>query len=255
MRTLYQFPLSHYCEKARWLLDYKELDYVAKNLIPGLHRPYSRFKTSKDTLPMLHDGKVWVADSTEIALYLDGMYPEQAFLRREPEFRIAAIELDQIANQIGIHVRRWVFLYMLNEPEVMDIVLGEKGFLRTTKRFSAPILKQGMKKVYGIYPKKAEVSKQKLDELIDIVEQKLIANGGRYLVSDRMGLADIAVCALSAPLLGPYGTPWEMHENDISRLPEPIRVYREQLLARPFGQYVMRIYDNERNARVDWKGV
>ncbi len=33
MRVLYQFPLSHYCEKARWLLDHKELDYVAHNLI------------------------------------------------------------------------------------------------------------------------------------------------------------------------------------------------------------------------------
>jgi glutathione S-transferase len=255
MRTLYQFPLSHFCEKARWLLDYKELDYVAKNMIPGLHRPYTRFKTSKDTLPMLHDSKVWIADSTEIALYLDGMYPEQAFLRREPEFRKAAIALDEIASQIGIHVRRWAFLYMLDEPETIEIVLGEKGFLRNTKRFSAPILKTGMKKLYGIYPQKAQVSKQKLDELIDLVEEALIANGGRYLVSDRLGLADISVCAMSAPLLGPYGTPWEMQESDIVRLPEPIRAYRQQLLDRPFGQYVMRIYDNERHARVDWKGI
>ncbi len=34
MRTLYQFPLSHFCE-ARWMLDHKELYYVAHNLIPG----------------------------------------------------------------------------------------------------------------------------------------------------------------------------------------------------------------------------
>jgi glutathione S-transferase len=41
MRVLYQFPLSHYCEKARWLLDHKELDYVAHNLIPGFHRAFT----------------------------------------------------------------------------------------------------------------------------------------------------------------------------------------------------------------------
>ena len=38
MRILYQFPLSHFCEKARWMLDYKELEYVAQNLMPGAHR-------------------------------------------------------------------------------------------------------------------------------------------------------------------------------------------------------------------------
>ncbi|TDH76046.1 glutathione S-transferase N-terminal domain-containing protein, partial [Acinetobacter baumannii] len=37
MRVLYQFPLSHYFEKARCLLDHKELDYVEHNLIPGFH--------------------------------------------------------------------------------------------------------------------------------------------------------------------------------------------------------------------------
>ncbi len=255
MITLYQFPLSHFCEKARWLLDHKELEYTAKNLIPGLHRPFSRYKTSKNTLPMLHDGKVWVGDSTEIALYLDGMYPEQPFLRREPEFRTAAIELDQIAAQIGIHVRRWMYLYLLQEPRTMEIMLGERGFLRMTQRFSVPIIKKGVTQVYGIYPEKAQASKQKLDELIDIVEKKLIENGGRYLVSDRLGLADIAVCALAAPLLGPQGTPWQVDEVEVDDLPAPIREYRQQLLDRAFGQYLMRIYDTERNARVDWRGL
>lgn len=255
MRTLYQFPLSNYCEKARWLLDHKELDFVAKNMTPGMHRPFVRYKTSKDTLPMLHDHKVWVADSTEIALYLDGMYPEQAFLRREPELRAAAIELDQLAGELGYHVRRWMLFYMLDVPQTLDIVLGEKGFLHFSHRFSAPIVKKGMKRLYRVYPDKAQQSKEKIDAMIDVIESKLIANGGRYLVSDRFGLADISVCALVAPLIGPAGTPWEVQESEVSKLPEQIRAYRQQLLDRPFGQYLMRIYSTERNARVDWRGV
>jgi glutathione S-transferase len=35
MITLYQFQFSHYCEKARWALDYKGLAYAPKNLLPG----------------------------------------------------------------------------------------------------------------------------------------------------------------------------------------------------------------------------
>ena len=76
MRTLYQFPLSHFCEKARWLLDHKELDYVAHNLIPGVHRAFAQLKTGQNRLPILRDQDHWIADSTKIALYLEEVYPE-----------------------------------------------------------------------------------------------------------------------------------------------------------------------------------
>ena len=252
MRTLYQFPLSHYCEKARWLLDHKELDYVAKNLMPGLHRPLTRWKTSKDTLPMLKDGKVWIADSTEIALYLDGQYPERPLLRREPALRSKAIELDRLADQLGIHVRRWMYLYLIDEPQTMDVMFGETGLMAKLRPMLTPVIKKGVKQLYGIKPERCAASKLKVDQLIDQIEAVLIANGGRYLVGDQLGLADIAVCSLAAPLLGVIGTPWE--PADQGDIPEPIFEMRDQLLERPFGQYVMRMYQTERQARVDWHG-
>ena len=52
MRTLYQFPLSHFCEKARWLLDHKELDFVAQNVVPGVHRAFAQLKTGQNKLPI-----------------------------------------------------------------------------------------------------------------------------------------------------------------------------------------------------------
>ena len=79
MRVLYQFPLSHYCEKARWLLDHKELDYVAHNLIPGFHRAFAQLKTGQNLLPILKDDHRWIAESTKIALYLDDTYPNMHF--------------------------------------------------------------------------------------------------------------------------------------------------------------------------------
>ena len=94
MRILYQFPLSHFCEKARWLLDHKELDYVAHNLIPGLHRAFAQLKTGQNKLPILRDGEQWIADSTQIALYLDEQYPEHALLRADAELRQQALEIN-----------------------------------------------------------------------------------------------------------------------------------------------------------------
>lgn len=40
MMTLFQFPISHYCGKARWALEYKGIDYRIKNLVPGTSVPF-----------------------------------------------------------------------------------------------------------------------------------------------------------------------------------------------------------------------
>ena len=69
-RTLYQFPISHYCEKTRWNLAAKGLPYVVRNVMPGLHRLVAYQAGGGHTLPVLVDHNVRIADSTEIALYL-----------------------------------------------------------------------------------------------------------------------------------------------------------------------------------------
>ncbi len=256
MRTLYQFPLSHYCEKARWLLDYKELDYVAKNMIPGLHRLFTRWHASNDTLPLLKDEKIWIGDSTEIAFYLDGMYTEKPLMAVDPAQRSAMIALDQKANVLGDHVRRWIYLYLLNDQHTMDIVVGERGFLHAFKTVLTPVVKKGIKEIYQVNSEKAAQSRIQIDLLIDELEAVLLANGADgkqgYLVGQQFSFADISVCALVAPLLGPKGTPWIVSSEVNS--PAQIEQYKAALLARPFGQYVMRVYAKDRKARVDWRG-
>lgn len=128
MRILYQFPLSHFCEKARWLLDHKELDYVAHNLIPGLHRAFAQLKTGQNLLPILRDQERWIADSTEIALYLDDIYPEHSLLRADPQQRDLALAINYQATELGMHVRRWGLAHTLTESEEsLDIMIGEKA--------------------------------------------------------------------------------------------------------------------------------
>ncbi|ENX48538.1 hypothetical protein F943_02070 [Acinetobacter ursingii NIPH 706] len=254
MRVLYQFPLSHYCEKARWLLDHKELDYVAHNLIPGFHRAFAQLKTGQNKLPILKDDKRWIAESTQIALYLDDHYPEHSLLRRDPQLRELAIEIDKIADELGVHVRRWSLGHALTHgDEALEIMMGEQGYLRQFEKFSKPILKTLVTKSYELQEEKIAQSKLRMDELVLVLNERLIDNFGRYLVGDRLGLADIAVCAMLAPILELSGTPWERENNEVSS-PE-LRQYKDYLLSLPLGQYVQRIYETERNARVDWRGI
>ena len=256
MRVLYQFPLSHYCEKARWLLDHKELDYVAQNLVPGVHRAFTYLKSGQYLLPMLKDDKQWVADSTQIALYLDTTYPEHALLRRDETLRRQALEIDQCANKLGVHVRRWSLAQALSVgDQPLEIMMGERGYLRQFEKISKPILKSLVSTNYKLQPEKVAESKVQMDTFIAHLNQRLIDNQGRYLVGDRLGLADISVCSMLAPLLVIKGTPWELEQEESNQFTDEFQQYHHELLNLPLGQYVQRIYATERNARVDWRGL
>ncbi|WP_263576941.1 glutathione S-transferase family protein [Acinetobacter pseudolwoffii] len=254
MRTLYQFPLSHFCEKARWMLDHKELYYVAHNLIPGVHRAFARLKTGQNRLPILRDQDKWIADSTQIALYLDDTYPEHRLLYAEGHFRNKALEINEITLELGRHVRRWMLSQALtSDHESLDILIGEQGYLRQFEKFSKPLLKAMVAKGYALNEETVAESKQHIDVTVQQLNQMLVSQGGHYFVGNRLGLVDIAVCSMLAPLLAIPGTPWE--KENFETLSEEYRDYQQHLNALPLGEYICRIYRTERNARVDWRGV
>lgn len=254
MRTLYQFPLSHFCEKARWLLDHKELDYVAQNLAPGVHRAFTQLKTGQNKLPILKDQEQWIAGSTPIALYLDEHYPEHRLLSANRELQQQALEIDTLANEMGRHVRRWVLTHALQgSDESVDILIGEKGYLRQFDKYTKPLIKKLVSKGYQLNSDKVAQSKAALDVMIPKLNDILIANQGGYLVGQRLGLADIAVCSMLAPILTLPDTPWETEQLDA--FSTEFLTYREHLQQLPLGQYIARIYATERRARVDWRGI
>ncbi|ENV34312.1 glutathione S-transferase family protein [Acinetobacter gerneri] len=254
MRILYQFPLSHYCEKARWLLDHKELDYEAHNLIPGVHLAFAQLKTGQNKLPILKDQDRFIADSTEIALYLDNYYPEHSLLRADQTLRTQAININSLANELGVHVRRFGLANALSQnDDSIDIMIGEQGYLRQFEKLSKPLIKTLMSKGYKLDQDKVAESKEMMDKIIQNLNELLLENGARYFVGDRLGLADISVCSMIAPLLEISNTPWESdHSGEVSN---DFYDYQQALLELPVGQYVQRIYLTERNARTDWRGV
>ena len=254
MRTLYQFPLSHFCEKARWLLDHKELYFVAKNPIPGVHRAFAQLKTGQNNLPILHDQGKWIAESTHIALYLDDVYPEHGLLRSDPKLRQQALDIDELANELGVCVRSWGLTHaLLESDESLEIMIGEKGYLRKFEKYSKPIIKSLVSSGYKPDSEKVNFAKQRMDEIVEILNAQLVNNSGRYMVGDRLGLADIAVCSMLAPLLQIPETPWERENQQV--VSEVFQQIKNELMDLPLGQYIKRIYMNERHARVDWRGI
>ena len=78
---LYQIPWSHYCDKVRWALDFKQIPYELITFVPfgktkGLERAP---KTMRKLTPILEDpnnenDNSFLSDSTPILLYLDDQY-------------------------------------------------------------------------------------------------------------------------------------------------------------------------------------
>jgi len=95
MFELYDFRFSHYSEKARWALDFKEIAYAPRHLLPGFHMRTTRKLAPRTCVPILKADAVVVQDSTEIINFLERTFPHRSLTppdrappaRREPAGR------------------------------------------------------------------------------------------------------------------------------------------------------------------------
>lgn len=111
---LWQLRFSHFNEKARWALDYKQVPHRRRSLAPGLHSRRTKRLGGRGTTPLLQiDGEA-IGDSTEIIAELEGhksdppLYPQAGAERR------AALALEEhFDTELGPGVRSAVFHALL----------------------------------------------------------------------------------------------------------------------------------------------
>jgi len=245
MRTLYQFPISHYCEKTRWHLDHKGLDFQVANLFPGLHRLKSKRLADIVTLPILRDGDTVVGDSTRIALYLEAHYPQSPLLPQDPAERADVLELEEQFDRLGVHVRRWLYGQIRQWDSVMLAMLRVYRPWFGLRDLMRPLLINGVQRLYGVTPARVARSQSELLEGLALIESRIQGDPSRYLVGDRLTLADISAAALFAPLFTPAGTPW----HGIAGHDAKTQALLDDLHAHPAGQWVMQRYAHDRLRR------
>jgi glutathione S-transferase len=246
-RTLYQFPISHYCEKTRWNLDAKGLAYTVKNLFPGAHRSVAkRLGKNKGSVPVLMDGETALGDSTDIALYLERTYPTPPLLPPSGPERDRALELEAYFDEIGIHVRRWAYGHIIDGgADLGTMMFGEYGPLqRVAGRLLVPMIKSVLRRQYRIYPAKVEESRVKFLEGLDRLERELNGDPSRYLVGSSLTIADITAAALYGPVVAAEGSPYASRPD--VPMPKAVVQMAEEVRARPAGQWVLRRYQQDR---------
>ncbi|HEX3594538.1 MAG TPA: glutathione S-transferase [Polyangiaceae bacterium] len=250
-RVLLQFPISHYCEKARWHLDLKGLSYGVRNVLPGAHVFINRkLATGGRTVPVLIDGARAVGDSTAIALHLEATYLNAPLLSRSGADRARILETEAYFDDLlGPAVRKWVYGHALKEPGmVRSLFFRGYGTLgRAVGPFLSVILEREIRRMYRIDDAGVEQASRDIDTAVDRLEQLIDGDPARYLVGNGLTLADVTAASLLAPLVAPPGSPWAGEYSVPSVLP----ALREALRRRPAGKWIFARYAADRPGPVN----
>ena len=226
---LYQFAISHYCEKIRWALDYKNINYETRNLLPGLHTRTIQQLTrgTGASVPVLeHDGEV-IKGSSSILDYLDRTFPDQPLTPADETAKALATEWERRLDETaGPAVRCYSYHHLLQRPKAVVPLLtaGTPFYNRFLLSLTFSRVDEVMRERMKINERTAEESRKTLESLLTELADHYSQQP--FLAGDSFSRADLTAAALFAPLFQPkaYGAPWPKP----ARAPKEIQAWATQ---------------------------
>lgn len=214
MLELYQFEISHYCEKVRLILDYKGLSYRKIEVTPGIGQIDLYRMSGQRQVPVLKDGSQIIADSTAIAKYLERQYPEKPIIPTNPQQRALCFLLEELADQsIGQKSRMALFSGLTQNQNFRTSILptATPDFLKQLVGAVPSDILNVLGVGVGLSP---DVVKSAMDDLKQVLESlSMLLLDKPYLVADHPTLADFAVAGLSMYIKFPDGPYLDIPSN------------------------------------------
>lgn len=245
--VLYVFAISHYCEKARWALDFLGVDYELRHLAPGLHFEVARkLGAPGSSVPWLTWRDGVVQGSGEIIDWAESQAADPAkTLRPDPAHDAECRALEKRLDEtVGVHVRRYYYSEALVEhPDTVRPVLT-RG-LSEPDRETIEQRWDGVRQLMmGAMDLGAEQGQQSRDIVAGELDwlDGLLADGRRHLVGDRFSRADITAASLLAPLVRPPEHP----TYDTLQIPPRARTELAAWAERPILSWVRQTYRDDR---------
>ncbi len=247
MIRLYQFPHSHFSEKARWGLTFKDLPFEIVNLPRGPHaKMFEKMGLAETTVPVIEDGETLLQGSAAILTYLDRSYPEIPLNLPDKDTAQQVMEFEvEIDQAIGHHGRRYVYSIFVNHPALIkDLFMRGAGPI---KRAAFPLIFPRIKKLIidklQITADSTAESQQILIGAFDHLNARL--SDQDYLFGGQMTRADITAAALSSLFTWP-----PQHEFDFpdeASLPQEVKDFRAELSQQRFFQWGLGLYRTRRH--------
>ena len=247
---LVTIPISHYCEKARWALERAGLAFVEDGHVPLWHWRAAFAVKGTRTVPILVHEAGAETDSTDILHYVDARTAPELRLFPEDPTQRAEVEQweERFDRSLGPHSRRWAYFHLLPDRDLAlaTVAQGAPKMEAVLTGALFPLYAALLRRGLNITPQKSTESLEKLHKLFAEVSE-VLADGRPYLCAGRFTAADLTFASLAAPALLPdhhpgFVVPWE-------RVPAAMRTEVEKLRATPAGQFVLRMYAEERGKK------
>jgi glutathione S-transferase len=243
---LITFAASHFCEKARWALDWHGIEYDEIGWPPGLHVILGKYYGAKHrTLPIVLDGAEVVQGSGAIIDWTESKTRHRGRSLTPKSNLAEAQEIERRANEIiGPHVRRLAFAEaMPSHAHLIKSALfyNATGWRRQAGNLMWPVARRIMRRMYDLGPGAAAESRAKLEAEFDWLDGKL-ADGRAYLAGDRFSRADLTV----ASLLANFARPKQLLAQHGMKGPEALAADVNRWSERPVMRWVMAQYQAHR---------
>ena len=195
MLTLHQFPISPFCDKIRRILHVKRVPFVVRNVSLAQSATTFRKLNSIGKVPCLEDGGVVVADSTDIARYLDEHYPTPRLLPASPRERALCHVLEDWADEsLYFYEVRLRFTFARNARRTVAMLTeGEPSIVRAAAPHVLPGLMRRFTNHQGVGRKPEAMVLRDVERHVEAISGWL--DGGAFLVGETLTLADISVFA------------------------------------------------------------
>ena len=220
MIELYEFAISHYCEKAKWALHYRKIPHRAILLTPGFHTRILRKFARETSVPVIRHGSRVVQGSGEILSYLETLSRERP-LTPEGSGKGEALELERyLDEEIGGTLRLFVYHHILPKTGLArSLLLQRSPFIaKFLYFFIFPWIRKKMIQKMNLNAEVAVAARERLSAALHRLDGMLADRD--YLVGGRFSRADLTAAALLAPLCFPEKHPFRWPVESLRSLPE-----------------------------------
>lgn len=232
------------CELARLVLRTYGKPYHEAPHLFGWASVLTLFHGGYGKLPLLHGDGAAMSGPHDMALRYDPALPEEQKLIPAEAPLHSAVEADwsHYMGDVGSAVAIVCYYHMLPERAVMTELFaqglppGEARALPTVY----PALRWLLTALLGLKPEKVAAALATIRAAFDETDKR-IADGRRFLVGDRLTLADLSLAAATAPLLLPEG--YDAPVPHFAQMPPALQAIALELRARPTAAFVGRIYE------------
>ena len=240
---LWHFQGSHYCEKARWALDYKGVPHVRKVLARSyLLRAW--WSTGKAALPVLWlDGRA-IGGSGAIVRALEERFEAAPLYPADAAERERALQLEAYFDEhLGHAVRAAALSEVLVEHPEYTARFATMGLGPTQARVLgsvAPVFARFYRTRHGIDPADVARARDQVNKAMDRIHTEVGPAG--YLAGDGFSIADLTACSLLAAIVPGAELEYPLPEP----MPDPMVRYRQEIRAHPTAEWVLDVFAKHR---------